>query len=163
MFLVARAITYATLFVWIVLILVPARLLTASRIGWPERIGASQVAGMFLAGTGAALALWCMLTLVFVGRGTPAPFDPPRQLVVCGPYRYSRNPMYIGTGVAVFGAALFYQSLALFSYGVAFALLAYLFVLGYEEPTLRRTFRHRYPDYCQEVRRWIGRARRYRG
>ena len=60
-----------------------------------------------------------MLTLVFVGQGTPAPFDPPRQLVVSGPYRYSRNPMYNGAGIMVFGAALFYQSLALFSYGIA--------------------------------------------
>ena len=157
MFLIARAITYATLFVGIVLVFLPLRLLAASRIGWPESIGASQAAGMLLAGAGAALALWCMLTLVFVGQGTPAPFDPPRQLVVSGPYRYSRNPMYIGAGVAIFGAALFYQSLALLIYGVALSVMAYLFVVGYEEPTLRSTFRHRYPDYCLEVRRWVGR------
>jgi protein-S-isoprenylcysteine O-methyltransferase Ste14 len=101
-----------------------------------------------------------MLTLVFVGQGTPAPFDPPRQLVVSGPYRYSRNPMYIGAGIMVFGAALFYQSLALFSYGIALSLMAYLFVVGYEEPTLRNTFRHGYPDYCREVRRWVGRRQK---
>ena len=121
MFLIARAITDTTLFVGIVLVFLPLEFLNASQIDWPASIGASQAAWIFLAGAGAgaALTLWCMLTLVFVGQGTPAPFDPPRQLVVSGPYRYSRNPMYIGAGIMVFGAALFYQSLALFSYGIA--------------------------------------------
>ena len=67
--------------------------------------------------------------------------------------------MYIGAGIMVFGAALFYQSLALFSYGIALSLMAYL-VVGYEEPTLRNTFRHGYPDYCREVRRWVGRRQK---
>ena len=158
MFLLARAAIYVTLFVSLVLIELPARLLAVSRIGWPQTIGPVQKAGMLLAGAGAALALWCVLALVFVGKGTPAPFDPPRQLVVGGPYRYSRNPMYLGTGSAVLGAALFYQSLPLFSYGVALSLAAYLFVIGYEEPILRDTFRHSYPDYCGKVRRWVGRT-----
>lgn len=157
MFLVARAITYVTLFAGIVLVFLPLELLTASRIGWPASIGPTQVAGMLLAGAGSALALWCLLALVFVGQGTPAPFDPPRQLVVSGPYRYSRNPLYIGACAAVFGAALFYQSRALVIYGLALSMMAYLFVVGYEEPTLRSTFRHRYPEYCLEVRRWVGR------
>ena len=160
MFLIARAITYTTLFVGIVLVFLPLELLNASQIDWPASIGASQAAWIFLAGAGAALTLWCMLTLVFVGQGTPAPFDPLRQLVVSGPYRYSRNPMYIGAGIMVFGAALFYQSLALFSYGIALSLMAYLFVVGYEEPTLRNTFRHGYPDYYREVRRWVGRRQK---
>ena len=65
---------------------------------------------------GGALALWCILAFALVGKGTPAPFDPPRRLVVAGPYRYVRNPMYIGAGLALTGAAMFYGSLRLLSY-----------------------------------------------
>lgn len=154
MFLLARAVTYATLFVGFVLIFVPARVLTATGIVRPAAIDVWQVAGILVGLAGAALALWCILTFVFVGRGTPAPFDPPRRLVVQGPYRLARNPMYIGAGIAVLGAALFYQSLALLSYVGVFFLVAHLFVIGYEEPTLRRMFGQEYNEYCQSVGRW---------
>jgi len=81
--------------------------------------------------------------------------DPPRQLVVHGPYAFVRNPMYIGAGLALAGAALFYQSLALLTYAVVFLLVTHLFVLLYEEPTLRRTFGTDYASYCQKVGRWL--------
>ena len=152
--LLARAVTYATLFVSFVLIFVPARVLTATGIGRPAAIGVWQVAGVLVGLAGAALALWCILTFVFVGRGTPAPFDPTRRLVVRGPYRLARNPMYIGAGLAVFGAALFYQSIALLGYVGVFFLMAHVLVIGYEEPTLRRMFGQEYNEYCQNVGRW---------
>ncbi len=66
--------------------------------------------------------------------GTPAPFDPPRQLVVAGPYRMVRNPMYLGAALALAGAALFYRSWALLLYCAAFLLITHLFVVGYENP-----------------------------
>lgn len=62
--------------------------------------------------------------------------------------------MYIGAGIAVLGAALFYRSLALLSYVGVFFLMAHLLVIGYEEPTLRRTFGQKYNEYCQSVGRW---------
>src|SRR5208283_1846755 len=89
---------------------------------------------------GAAIAVWCVVTFVWIGKGTPAPFDPPRRLVVRGPYRFVRNPMYIGGALALAGAVLFYHSLFLLAYVCIFLLAACLFVLFYEEPTLRRTF-----------------------
>src|SRR5687767_5735421 len=138
MFVVARAVTYATLFISLFLIFLPARVLTASGIVWHGTIGPWQIAGIVLGAAGAALALWCIVTFVFVGRGTPAPFDPPRRLVVHGPYRLVRNPMYLGAASAVLGAALFYQSLALLGYVVGFLLVTHMFVVLYEEPTLRR-------------------------
>jgi len=92
---------------------------------------------------------------VFIGKGTPAPFDPPRKLVIRGPYRFVRNPMYIGAGMTLAGAALFYESLSIFIYTCLFFLITHLFVVLYEEPTLRRTFGDEYETYFHRVRRWM--------
>ena len=109
---------------------------------------------------GTLIALWCVLTFVFIGKGTPAPFDPPRKLVVRGPYRFVRNPMYIGAGMTLAGAALFYQSLSILFYTGLFFLITHVFVVLYEEPTLRRTFGADYQAYCRRVGRWLpGKAR----
>jgi hypothetical protein len=83
-FVLVRALTYATLFISLVLIFLPARVLSSAGITAPGRIGPWQVAGMLIGAAGAALALSCVLTFAFVGKGTPAPFDPPRRLVVSG-------------------------------------------------------------------------------
>ena len=154
MFILARAVTYAALFVSLVLIFVPARVLSASGVLPPTAVGVWQVAGMLLGAAGAALALSCIVAFVVLGRGTPAPFDPPRRLVIRGPYRFVRNPMYIGAGLAVVGAALFYQSSALLGYVGVLFLVTHLFVVAYEEPTLRRTFGKDYLAYCERTGRW---------
>jgi len=154
MFILARAVTYATLFVGLVLIFLPTRIVSSSGILRPTVIGSWQVAGMFLGAAGAALAGTCISVFVFVGKGTPAPFDPPRRLVVTGPYRFVRNPMYIGAGLALTGAALFYQSFALLGYIGALFLITHLFVTAYEEPTLRRIFGKNYRAYCGRTGRW---------
>jgi protein-S-isoprenylcysteine O-methyltransferase Ste14 len=154
MFVLARAATYSVLFIGVLLIFLPDRILGSTGIIQPAANGAWQVAGMLLGASGAALALTCILTFVFVGRGTPAPFDPPRQLVVQGPYRLIRNPMYLGAGLALAGAALFYQSIPLLGYAGSFLVITHLFVVLYEEPTLRRTFVRDYEAYCQRVGRW---------
>src|SRR6267154_5263830 len=104
MFVLVRAVTYATLFIGLVLIYVPASLLSWSGIVGPATIEVQQAAGMVIGATGAAVALWCIFTFATVGRGTPAPFDPPRRLVIRGPYRFVRNPMYIGAALALASA-----------------------------------------------------------
>lgn len=152
--LIARAVTYSTLFASLVLIFIPGRILSASGIDRPAAIGVWQGAGVVVGLIGAGLCLWCILTFVLVGRGTPSPFDPPRRLVAQGPYRLVRNPMYIGAAIAVLGAAMFYQSFALASYAGVFLLMTHVFVIGYEEPTLRRMFGQEYTLYCQNVGRW---------
>jgi len=154
MFVVVRTITYASLFVGLVLIYLPGNLLSWSGIVRPAAIELEQIAGMAIGVVGAVVALWCILAFVSVGRGTPAPFDPPRRLVRKGPYRFVRNPMYLGTDLALVGAALFYESLPLLGYAVLFVLVAHIFVVLYEEPTLRRTFGKEYEIYCRQVRRW---------
>ena len=85
-FTVGRAITYAALFVGLLFIYLPGRLLTWSGIARPEPEGAAQIAGMIVGGVGTGIALWCIFAFVFVGKGTPAPVDPPRRLVIRGPF-----------------------------------------------------------------------------
>ncbi len=110
MFVFVRALTYSTLFIGLVLVYVPARLLSWSGLVRPVAMEVQQVVGMVIGAAGSALALWCIFTFASVGKGTPAPFDPPRRLVIRGPYRFVRNPMYIGAGLALAGAALFDES-----------------------------------------------------
>ncbi len=154
MTVLVRAIVYATLFIGLVLVFLPARVLSAAGVTGPILFGAPQVAGAIVAAVGAAVATWCILTFALVGKGTPAPFDPPRRLVARGPYRHVRNPMYLGAALALSGAALFYEAGALWAYAVAFLVLMHLLVVYYEEPTLRRSFGADYDAYCRQVRRW---------
>lgn len=158
MFIAFRAITYATLFMGFSLIYLPSRVLAWSGIVRPSAIGWPQVTGMILGSAGAVLALWCVSTFIWVGIGTPAPFDPPRRLVIRGPYRFVRNPMYTGAGLALAGAALFFKSAPLLAYVGGFLLVAHFFVMIYEETTLRRTFGPDYEAYCDRVRRWAPRV-----
>jgi len=150
-----RGLTYAALFIGAFLVFIPGRILARVGINPVVATGPSAVAGLVIVVLGLALAIACVLTFAFVGRGTPAPFDPPRALVIAGPYRYVRNPMYIGAGTALFGAALRYGSLALAGYALVFLLITHLFVLLYEEPHLRSVFGESYADYLRTVHRWI--------
>jgi hypothetical protein len=78
-FVVVRAVVYAALFIGFVLVYLPGRFLAWSGIAEPATTGAPQVAGMIIVAIGTAIALWCVFTFVFVGKGTPAPFDPPKN------------------------------------------------------------------------------------
>jgi len=158
MFVLIRAITYAALFIGFILVYLPSRFARWSGIVEPAAAGVPQIAGMILVTVGTMIALWCVLTFVFIGKGTPAPFDPPRKLVIRGPYRFVRNPMYIGAGMTLSGAALFYESLSILFYAGLFFLITHLFVVFYEEPTLRRTFGVDYEAYRRRVGRWVPKA-----
>ncbi len=155
MFVLVRMITYVALFVSLVLIFVPAHLLTWTGFTPPPTLGLSQSAGAIIVLGCTLVVLWSVLTFAFIGRGTPAPFDPPRRLVIRGPYRFVRNPIYLSATVALGGAALYYGSLTLLGYAAIFILAAHLFVIWYEEPTLQRTFGQEYTAYCSRVRRWL--------
>jgi protein-S-isoprenylcysteine O-methyltransferase Ste14 len=113
--------------------------------------------GIALMVIGAALTAACVVTFVVRGQGTPAPFDPPRAFVASGPYRWVRNPMYIGAFLLLAGYALCAVSFAALL--VAFAMLAaaMLFVLLYEEPSLERRFGESYRTYRRATPRWIPR------
>ncbi|MFY9726517.1 MAG: isoprenylcysteine carboxylmethyltransferase family protein [Bryobacteraceae bacterium] len=97
------------------------------------------------------------------GLGTPAPVFPTRHLVVTGLYRYVRNPMYLAVVMTILGQGLVFGSVSLLEYGGIVWLLFHLFVLLYEEPTLRRTFAGEYETFCAAVPRWIPRLTAWRG
>jgi protein-S-isoprenylcysteine O-methyltransferase Ste14 len=154
MFILIRTLTYATLFIGFVLVYLPARVLAWAGISRPAEISWPQIVGIAVGILGSALALWCVGVFARVGKGTPAPFDPPRHLVIRGPYRIVRNPMYIGAAFALAGASLFFKSLSLLAFVCGFLLVCQCFILIYEEPTLRRSFGQDYLTYCQHVKRW---------
>ena len=105
---------------------------------------------------GFAVALRCIWDFGWTGRGTPAPIAPPQRLVVVGMYRYVRNPMYLGFAAGWIGLwIIFGRANAIVIAAVAaVALGIHLFVMFYEEPTLRRKFDGEYEEYCGNVRRW---------
>ena len=108
---------------------------------------------------GWTVIIWCFRDFLVKGRGTPAPFDPPKELVATGPYRYVRNPMYVGVELALFGNFLWFGYWWMLAYAALLLAAFHLFILFYEEPTLRGKFGASYEAYLGEVPRWIPRLR----
>jgi protein-S-isoprenylcysteine O-methyltransferase Ste14 len=104
---------------------------------------------------GATIYFWCLWDFAVTGRGTPAPIDPPKHLVVRGLYRYVRNPMYVGVLLVIAGWAALSASRAVLGYGAVIAVSFHLFVVVVEEPLLRRQFGEAYETYCRTVSRWV--------
>jgi protein-S-isoprenylcysteine O-methyltransferase Ste14 len=105
----------------------------------------------------------CFARFALVGLGTPAPAAPPERLVVSGLYRRVRNPMYVAVVASILGQALLLGSAALLVYGAVIWLMFHLFVIAYEEPTLRRSFGADYEAFRAAVPRWIPRLTPWRG
>ena len=106
---------------------------------------------------GGVSMLWCFWNFLVNGKGTPAPIDPPKELVDVGLYRFVRNPMYVAGIVALIGWILWSPSLPLIVAPFVFFIAAHLFVISYEEPTLGKKFGAAYADYFKRVPRWIPR------
>jgi len=111
--------------------------------------------GFVLAGAGALLTTACIATFVTRGRGTPAPFDPPREFVVSGPYRFVRNPMYLGAAAVILGVGFILSSPSIAGLAFAFLLIMHLFAVLLEEPTLAAKFGDSYERYRASVPRWM--------
>jgi protein-S-isoprenylcysteine O-methyltransferase Ste14 len=123
-----------------------------ARVDWSNPV---SVLGLLCIVLGALLLAACILEFARRGRGTLSPVDPPRHLVVSGLYRFVRNPMYLSVTMIVLGEALVARSQALAIYWAVWFACANLFVIGYEEPTLRRQFGASYDAYTRQVGRWI--------
>lgn len=114
---------------------------------------------------GFAVALRCVWDFGWTGHGTPAPVAPPSRLVVVSCYRYVRNPMYLGFAVGWIGLWVVFGHANPVAIAAVIAVAGgvHLFVVLYEEPTLRRKFGADYERYCENVNRWWPRLRSWPG
>jgi protein-S-isoprenylcysteine O-methyltransferase Ste14 len=127
---------------------------------WPERWLWPQwtAVALFVAGAGALLAAQWYFAVR--GQGTPAPFDPPKRFIRRGPYKWVRNPMYLGVLAMVGAEALFFRSGHIGVYFVCLLCLIHLLVVLYEENAMRFKFGAMYEDYKRDVPRWLPRKPR---
>jgi protein-S-isoprenylcysteine O-methyltransferase Ste14 len=143
-------------------IVVPALLVSAggTDVGWgfpapagalPPLIGAASIAA------GLRLMFETISLFGTAGEGTLAPWDPPRALVVRGPYRRVRNPMISGVGLVLLGEAAALGSLPILAWFGLFALVNAIYIPLVEEPGLARRFGDDYAEYRRSVPRWIPR------
>jgi protein-S-isoprenylcysteine O-methyltransferase Ste14 len=155
-FAILRAAVIAPLFVSIWAWFIPRWIARSQGVAFEPNTNPIAIALMAI---GALIMLRCVWDFAWTGRGTPAPFDPPRHLVVRGLYRWVRNPMYLGMGLFLGGEALLIPNVAwgiIVMMGILWAVVNG-FVMLYEEPKLRELFGDEYKLYCENVRRWIPR------
>ena len=136
-------------------VLVPYLLAREGIAAFDGTLSAVHLGGAALVLFGACIALWSAGLFAIVGKGTPAPIDPPRELVIVGAFRFVRNPMYIGMASVLLGEALAFESWILLAYALAVITVFIAFVHLYEEPALKRKFGEAYEDYCRHVGRWL--------
>lgn len=118
-------------------------------------VDARLIAGLAVSAVGVGLLAVCVWEFARRGRGTLSPIDPPTQLVVRGLYRYVRNPMYLAVSLILCGEAIAARSVDLVIYWAVFFAVTNLFIIGFEEPDLRRRFGTSYDEYTARVGRWI--------
>lgn len=106
------------------------------------------------------MVLWSFWNFIFNGHGTPAPIDPPKELVAVGFYKYVRNPMYVGVLLMLFSEFLWLGYWYLLAYAFFFFFACHSFVTLYEERTLRKKFGRAYENYLKTVPRWVPRWKR---
>jgi protein-S-isoprenylcysteine O-methyltransferase Ste14 len=120
--------------------------------GWRTR---GTVLGWPVFFVGMSVLLWCVRDFYVSGKGTLAPWDPPKRLVVVGLYQFLRNPMYVGVLGCVGGWSLVAGSPLIAAYTGMLAIGFHLRVVLYEEPTLARKFGHEWTRYRATVNRWL--------
>jgi len=154
--LVLRSIFFALLLPGTVTLLIPYFILSRRVVPHGDAIGLPGLVAILV---GATILVWCVADFARLGRGTLAPVDPPKALVIRGLYRYVRNSMYVGVVLVLLGESALFRSTSLLLYTAVFLLIANLFVMLYEEPTLRARFGESYEHYRRSVGRWIPRRR----
>jgi protein-S-isoprenylcysteine O-methyltransferase Ste14 len=115
----------------------------------------SEPWGLLPLALGVVLLLWCVRDFYVAGKGTLAPWAPPRELVVTGLYGLSRNPMYIAVVLVLCGWAIGFQSPSLAIYAVAMMVAFHLRVVWGEEPWLARNHGNAWDRYKAQVPRWL--------
>jgi protein-S-isoprenylcysteine O-methyltransferase Ste14 len=119
--------------------------------------GVGTALAFLLFAAGGGIYAWCVWDFAAFGRGTPAPIDAPKRLVVRGLYRYTRNPMYVGVLTVILAWALLFGEFRLLVYAACVWVCFQTFVVYYEEPHLSRSFGESYQEYLDRVGRWLPR------
>jgi len=126
----------------------------------PSTSGSLFAIALAVLALGGTIYAWCVWDFAAFGRGTPAPIDAPKRLVVRGLYRYTRNPMYVGVLTVILGWAVLFQTAALVLYALIVGTCFHLFIVLYEERYLQKEFGGEYDDYRRRVSRWLPRFSR---
>jgi protein-S-isoprenylcysteine O-methyltransferase Ste14 len=146
-----------------VTVLVPLWLARRYGIGFgvgkalPELL--ASLSGLVVMTAGLGLFAASLRRFITDGRGTLAPWDPPRTLVIRGPYRYVRNPMISGVVLVLFGEALFLLSRPHLTWALVFLAINAIYIPLLEEPILTLRFGNAYREYCRHVPRLLPRLR----
>jgi len=145
-------------------VVIAAGLATDRAIGAPPLLpgAAGTVLGAGLLVLGAVLCGWCVASFLRA-RGTPVPFNPPKELVVTGPYLWMRNPMVTGVFGVLFGLGFLLHSPSIVLIWTPLYVLAHVIELKrVEEPELERRFGASYTEYRRSVPMFIPRPWRRR-
>jgi len=116
---------------------------------------ALKIIGLLLIISGIVMIFYCFGLFKSFGKGTPVPIEPPKELVIQGIYRYTRNPMYIAYILILYGIFFIFGELFLLFYAITFSFIVHLIVVFYEEKVLQKRFGENYNDYCKKVPRWL--------
>ena len=154
-----RSALWTILFPGIIAVYIPWRFFGV-RYASVEGIGG--VIGWLLVLIGAVLLLASIVEFARRGKGTLSPVDPPKRLVVSGPYRWVRNPMYAGVVFMLVGQSLFTSGLGLVVYVAVLFGIVDVFITLHEEPYLEHMFGDSFREYKRNVRRWMPRIRPWR-
>lgn len=149
-----RGAIMATLFVtvWVCVATLVRRFDTVIGVAPPEWL---RPIGWLLAAVGAVIGVSSVFLFLTTGRGTPAPFDPPKVFVATGPYRYFRNPMYVGAVLMLLGSGLIVRSVSIVALALVFWGLSHLMVVFNEEPALEKRFGESFAVYKRQTHRWL--------
>src|SRR3989339_1145564 len=115
----------------------------------------AMVMGGILGLLGLGLVAYCSGLFLIVGKGTPAPIEPPKKLVVSGLYKYTRNPIYIGYFMILLGEFLFFGHFLLLIYFFLAIIGINMYVIFHEEPILKKRFGKNYEEYLEKIPRWL--------
>ena len=153
--LATRNVAMIVLFPGTVVVYIPYRLLPSYGVPEFTPLSLTQYAAMLLLAIGAAILFKSIWSFADVGKGTLAPFDETRRLIVVGLYRYVRNPMYVGVILILLAESWFFWSAILITYSGVCFVIANVIVIGYEENRLRYKYGDEFRRYCEHVGRWI--------
>jgi protein-S-isoprenylcysteine O-methyltransferase Ste14 len=119
--------------------------------------GVILAVGIFLILLGLGFVIYTNKSFLMVGKGTLAPWDPPKKLVVVDLYRYVRNPMISGLSMIILGESMIFYSIELFGFFVFVVIFNHIYFVYSEEPGLIKRFGNEYIEYKKNVPRWIPR------